>query len=164
MCWWDRGLKGKDCLEVRCEERHAPRCVVPLQRLGVGGEVLLVACWVASQPSTPSPPVSREQGGSEVPLKRMRRGRARAHTSRAPRDAPRPLGRASAPAPATSGWCPLCRWGASCASPRRGRAPEWLGRALLGRAAAASFGHRPGYRWLGLGTGATVEGEGGTCH
>ena len=28
----------------------------------------------------------------------------------------------------------------------KGRAPEWLGRALLGRAAAASFGRRPGYR------------------
>ena len=29
---------------------------------------------------------------------------------------------------------------------KKGRAPEWLGRALLGRAAAASFGRRPAYR------------------
>lgn len=29
---------------------------------------------------------------------------------------------------------------------KKGRAPEWVGRALLGRAAAASFGRRPGYR------------------
>ena len=74
---------------------------------------------------------------------RMRPTRARAPTTRAPRGAT--VGWGAGTSCGDISLVPVLQVSDLCKH-KKGRAPEWLGRALLGRAAAASFGRRPAYR------------------